>query len=65
VTGTVDWGPTAGEGTKTSREHAIVLAGTYRFEWRDFSREAGVEVRSLLVPVEAVPGEPGLVDLLE
>jgi hypothetical protein len=64
VTGTVDWGPTAGEGTRTGRAHPNRPRGTYRFEWREFSNESGVRMRCLLVPVEGVPGRPGPVDLL-
>ena len=53
VTGTVDWGPTAGEGTRTGRADPIVLTGTYSFRWQDFSEVAGRPFRYLLVPVRA------------
>jgi hypothetical protein len=55
VTGTVDWGATAGEGTKTGRRHPILLTGRYRLDWRDFSPlPGGRKVRYLLVPVAGV-----------
>jgi hypothetical protein len=65
VTGRLDWGPTAGEGTRTGRQHPIVLAGRYQFRWRDFSCVGSVRLRCLLVPVAALPQEPGPVELLE
>jgi hypothetical protein len=65
VTGTLDWGSTASEGTKTGREHPIVLGGNYHLTWRDYSNESGAQMRCLLIPVEEPPDEPGPVDLLE
>lgn len=65
VTGTLDWGATAGEGTKTGREHPIVLGGNYHLTWRAYSDVFGAQVRCLLIPVEEAPDEPGPVDLLE
>lgn len=55
VTGRVDWGPTAGQGTRSGREHPIVLRGRYRFAWRDFSGVVGVRLRCLLIPVTDCP----------
>lgn len=65
VTGTVDWGPTAGEGTKTGRAHPIVLAGHYRLAWRDFSALPGSrKLRYLLVPVAGIGGVTAPIELL-
>jgi hypothetical protein len=64
VNGTLDWGPTAGEGTRTGREHPIVTAGSYRFAWCDFSNAGSAAFRYLLVPVVAPPATLGPVELL-
>jgi hypothetical protein len=65
VAGTLDWGASAGEGTKTGREHPIVLGDNYHLTWRDYSNVSGVQMRCLLIPVEELSDEPGPVDLLE
>jgi hypothetical protein len=56
LTGTLEWGPTAGAGTRKGREPAHLLAGTYRASWRPFSRigaGAATEFRTLTVLVPA------------
>ena len=37
VGGKLEWGPTAGPGTTKGRKDAIVLSGSYRLEWEDYS----------------------------
>jgi hypothetical protein len=61
VSGTVDWGPSAGAGTRTGRQDAITLARRYTFAWRDFSAPAGARLRYLAVPVRAGDGGPPVV----
>lgn len=41
VTGRLDWGPTAGVGTKGGGRTAIDLEGRYVMSWRDYSRVDG------------------------
>lgn len=38
VTGTLDWAPHAGAGTKRGREAPIELRGCYTMNWQDYSR---------------------------
>src|SRR5581483_679647 len=52
--GTLEWGPTAGAGTRKGREAAHALAGIYRTHWQAFSRAgagAAEEFRTLTVLV--------------
>lgn len=51
VSGTLEWGPTAGPGTRTGRAHPIALVGRYTLTWRDFSRVGGRQFRYLALPV--------------
>lgn len=37
LSGTRDWGPNTGAGTKKNRESALPLNGTYVLKWRDYS----------------------------
>jgi hypothetical protein len=53
VSGSLDWGPTAGPGTKTGRVDPIALDGTYELRWRPFSTVGAATFRYLLVPVLA------------
>lgn len=56
LTGTVDWGASAGPGTRRNREVAHTLRGTYPLRWWPYSRVAessGGEFRALIVQVEA------------
>ncbi len=36
--GTLDWSSEASEGTKKGREEKIVLEGTYRMDWKEYSK---------------------------
>ena len=52
--GLLEWGPTAGAGTRKGREQAIELRGAYRCRWRPYSQvdaSAAGELRYLVVPV--------------
>lgn len=53
VTGRLDWGPTAGIGTKGGGPTAIDLKGRYVMNWRDYSRVDGPlgKFRYLCVPI--------------
>lgn len=53
VAGTLDWGPTTGEGTKIGRTEPVTLNGRYTLTWRDFSQSGPATFRYLLVPVIA------------
>lgn len=53
LSGTRDWGPQSGPGTRKNREAAIPLRGNYTVSWRDFS-DVGVAAgrfRTLAVEV--------------
>lgn len=52
LTGTLEWGPTAGAGTRASREAPLELRGTYPLHWQPYSTVAGRELRYLLLAVE-------------
>lgn len=52
IDGALEWGPTAGAGTRIGREHPLFLAGHYRCEWNDFSEVADARFRYLLLCVE-------------
>ena len=45
VSGTHDWGPRTGHGTKKSREKPIALRGTYHIRWHDYSDLGGSKGR--------------------
>lgn len=52
--GVLDWGPTAGAGTRRGREEPIVLNGTYECRWQPYSKVAagpGGELRYLAIEV--------------
>lgn len=54
LTGTLDWGPGTGDGTKKNRAKALVLRGSYRMSWVDYATVgtgAGSTFRALVVPV--------------
>ena len=54
VTGMLDWGPSAGAGTRKGREAPHALTGTYTPRWQPFSRVAsgsGGEFRTLTLIV--------------
>jgi hypothetical protein len=54
LTGTLEWGPTAGAGTRKGREGAHLLAGIYRPSWRPFSTvgaRSAAEFRTLTILV--------------
>lgn len=38
VSGTLDWGPSAGAGTRAGRTQPLALRGDYRLAWRSYSR---------------------------
>lgn len=61
VSGTVDWGASAGPGTRTGRTDPLALVGSYLLSWRDFS-EVGGGVRFRYLPIivssGAVSGYP-------
>lgn len=56
LTGTLDWVPGTGDGTKKNRDKALVLRGSYRMSWVDYATVGtgpGSTFRALVVPVGA------------
>lgn len=53
ASGTLDWGPTAGPGTRAGRTQPLTLADAYIMRWRSFSEVGtpGVELRYLPIMV--------------
>lgn len=54
LTGTLDWAPGTGDGTKKNRDKALVLRGSYRMSWVDYATVGtgpGSTFRALVVPV--------------
>ena len=37
ISGAMEWGPTAGPGTRKGREEPIILSGLYKLRWQDYS----------------------------
>ena len=37
ITGQLEWGAAASEGTRRAREAALLLTGAYQLNWRDYS----------------------------
>lgn len=55
LSGRCAWGPNTGAGTKQTREADLILSGTYRCTWRDYSTLPGsrrTSMRCLVVPVQ-------------
>jgi hypothetical protein len=62
VTGTLDWGPTAGAGTRAGRTEPLALRGDYRLAWRLYSRvgtSAEQRYLAIMVGPGASPRPPG------
>lgn len=58
LTGSLEWGPTAGAATKNGREALLEIAGTYGLGWRDYSRVHSPrygQFKYLLVTVPSLP----------
>lgn len=53
LTGTLDWGASAGVGTRKGRDQPHTLAGSYLMRWRPYSHVHGVagDFRALIVPL--------------
>lgn len=52
VSGTLDWGPTAGPGTRAGRTEPLALRREYRLAWRPYSRVVtSAELRYLAIAV--------------
>lgn len=53
LSGTLDWGPSAGPGTRRGREGAVILAGSYVARWADYSAVPGSAGRFRYLLIEA------------
>jgi hypothetical protein len=51
--GIAEWGAAAGAGTRTAREGALTLTGSYSLVWRDYAVVSGTALRYLLIAVGA------------
>lgn len=61
ATGGLYWASHAGDGTMKNREKPIVLSGSYRIAWHDFSRlgpGTGLTFRYAVIPVQMAASAP-------
>jgi len=59
--GSLEWGPSASEGTRRGREDLLQLRGSHALRWEDYSRPAGGSYgrfRYLVVEVESDASKP-------